>query len=237
MNKLINSVLVVGSLALLGGACYKAADTNVNVVGNTNVVESNTNVLVNTNTVLNTNVEVNTNSVSNINSINGLEAYTNEKYGFNFQYPNDWTVEKLSDEELYLENSIGDRIKFYTQSYEGAPEQDTLLYSKETLTRLKDSIAENDRSRIIDSLIVDSYFAYDPQGDGFFRAAEFFVNQDFVRVIINIFPTTTERPYGDAIDQWSEDIVNELNKGNLLTSKDQNLVQMFDQIINSLQTN
>lgn len=232
MNKFANSALIMGSLVLLGGACYKTIDTNVNALGNTN--EANTNVSINTN-VSNVNTSVNINS-STIDT-SDWSTYTSEVYGFNFQYPNDWIVEKLSDEEIYLENSIGDRIKFYAQSYDDAPEQDTLLYSKATLTRLKDSIAESDRSRIIDGLIVDSYFAYDAQGDGFFRAAEFFVNQDFVRVTINIYPITTERPSGDAINQWSEDVVNELGKGNLLNSKDQNLVQVFDQIINSLQTN
>lgn len=93
---------MVSSLVLLGGACYKAADTNVNVAGNANVVELNTNFAINTNVEVNSNVEVNTNSVSNTNSVVNTNistvdnsdwlTYTNEEYGFSFRYPKEWIL-------------------------------------------------------------------------------------------------------------------------------------------------
>lgn len=108
MNKVINSVLVVGSLVLLGGACYKTIDTNVNVAGNANVVELNTNVSINTNSEVNGNLEVNTNSVSNTNlevntnsfPTSDWQTYTNEEYGFSFSYPEDWKSVDLTSEQL-----------------------------------------------------------------------------------------------------------------------------------------
>lgn len=77
MNKVINLVLIVGSMALLGGACYKTIDTK------------NTNVEVNTN-VSNVNTSANTNS-STVDT-SDWSTYTNEEYGFSFRYPSEYTV-------------------------------------------------------------------------------------------------------------------------------------------------
>lgn len=119
MNKVINSVLIVGSLALLGGACYKTIDTNVNVAGNTNVVESNLNVSINTNTETNVNTVVNTNSVVNTNTqVNTNSAidrsdwqiYMDEQYEFSFSFPSTWVVEK---EETQLNSRLYTNQKIY----------------------------------------------------------------------------------------------------------------------------
>lgn len=96
MNKVINSVLVASSLALIGGACYKAADTNVNVAGNANAVESNTNTSINTNTEINGNLVVNANVNTNSTAIDTSTwlVYSNEDYGFSFSYPENWKISK-----------------------------------------------------------------------------------------------------------------------------------------------
>lgn len=94
MNKVVNAVLVVSSLALLGGACFKASNTNVIVVGNANVVESNTN------------SEVNTNSSPKSDWL----TYMNEEYGFSFRYPKEWILTDrntiLDGADKYLNISI-----------------------------------------------------------------------------------------------------------------------------------
>lgn len=82
MNKVINSVLIVGSLVLLGGACYKTIDTNVNVVGNTNVVESNTNTSVNVN-VANSNTQINNNS----DITSGWNTFSLPELGMSIDFP------------------------------------------------------------------------------------------------------------------------------------------------------
>lgn len=88
-------VLVVGSVALLGAACWKGVGTNTNVgVGNGNVG-------VNENANFNTNS--NTNSTDKIDTSN-WSTYTNEEYKFSVDIKDEWVLKMT--ESLTWESRI-----------------------------------------------------------------------------------------------------------------------------------
>lgn len=74
-------VIVILVIAGYGVYAYMTGNTNTNTA----------------NTVVTTNQ--NTNTASNINAnidTSDWQVYTNEKYGFSFRYPSDWTIEEQS---------------------------------------------------------------------------------------------------------------------------------------------
>lgn len=108
MNKVLKSVLIVSSLSLLGAACAKTTNTNVNTTQNTNV-SMNTNLDVNTNVSANLNVAVNTNSATNTNTstvdMSDWLTYTDDKFGFSFKHPKEWALSTNDAGLSFLQNN------------------------------------------------------------------------------------------------------------------------------------
>lgn len=217
MNKVVKSVLIICSLSLLGGACVKGENTNVNIAQNSNTL-------------------VNANSVDTSDWL----TYMDVTYGFSFMYPPEYIVSVFSTEELYLQKEGEEQIKIYIQPYAKATEQNGVLYSKNSLLELKDSIATSNTSVSVHNIMMMIGYGYDVPGGGFIKETNFFVDNNFIKVSAVVNPEGVQyptHPFNDETRSWANGVIEQLNKGQLLSPQEEQRIEIFDNLINSVNLN
>ena len=242
MKTLHKNLLIAASLFLLAGAgCTQPATTSLDTdnanetVVNTTVTNTNEAVVENANAVLeNTNTATGDTNDSDGETIDTSDwlAYTSEDYGFSFRYPSDYTVEIVSPGyELRIINNLGEAIKFYKQYYSEAGTNDALLFSKESLEELKEETEFRGKSNA-NNVIINSYYSYSIPGGNFYRGADFFLGNDYVRLSVPLNSgSTISSSEGEKINQYVE----LLNAGNGLSSDEASQMIILDSIISTVQ--
>ena len=235
---------LAASLLVLAGCTTQTAtnantanqNTNTEVVVNTNEAVSNEN----TNTEQGSEVDLSAEASAEVDTSDWL-TYTNEEYGFSFKYPPQWSLEVLSSTEIYLTSTSQDTIKFYIQSYQDAPEKEgeayALLLTKTELVALKQDIINN-ADAIVNGIPISVSIGYDVPGADFYKLAEFFINNDNLQLSLPIHAENVEYPeqaYNDEVRVWSEDVINKLNNGELLSGNAKEAIKVFNGVIKSLQ--
>lgn len=211
-------------MVFLGAMCTKTAT-------NTNISNTETNSSI-------SNMNENTNS-STIDTSDWL-TYMNEEYGFSFMYPTGYTVSVFSTEEVYLKKEGADQIKVYIQSYAKATEQNGVLYSKSSLLELQDSIAASSTSVSVNNIMMKIGYGYDVPGGGFIKEANFFVDSNFIKVSTVVNPEGVQyptHPFNDETRSWTDSVLKQLSKGQLLSPQEEQRIKVFDNVVNSVNLN
>lgn len=188
-----------------------------------------------------TNANVAVNSISDEVDTSDWVTYTNEKYGFRLKYSKEFVVEDKNDAlGTYFRSSPGQshNIQLYIEDYDDAPDKQgeayALLHTKAELISSKEKLATQP-DLLVNDIPMSVFFSYDVPGAIFYRSAIFFTDtNDFIRLTMIINTEGVEhpsRPFDAELREWSEDLVDQLNEGRLLSAEDQRFIKLFDKII------
>jgi len=159
-------------------------------------------------------------------------TYENTDYGFQFQYPQGYTIVKDSRDIIHLKKSDINILDVYITNYNEAPEkpENALIPSIYDLEESKKSIESNTQAINIEGVKILSDVYYP---DGYLLRAEFFVDNNYVK-IVDLIPTVNK----ELFNYKDEEVVvkEKIQKIKSLAVSDEakQEIQLFNNLVSSI---